>query len=338
MKLINTKLLPGFLLSLAVAIIAKIGATFFPTIGAASIAICLGIFLGNTFCKNEHLNYGTKFSESRLLEYSVALLGLTITFNTISHLGFSGFIFVVIMMVSVITFTYFLGKRLGFSDEMTLMIAGGNAVCGSSAIGAIAPAIRASDKEKGQSIVLINLLGTLLMFLLPFLGSLLFNGKNIINSMLTGGILQSVGQVVASASLINSDVTKYAMIFKITRILFLVVVVFSFEKIIARKQEKIHLKNANSHSKSRIFSVPWYILLFLAFCTLNTFLKLPLLIGAGSRFFSGWFEIIALAAIGLRLDLKKFLKEGPKFLVYMGMIGLFQIIMALILITLLQVK
>ncbi len=36
------------------------------------------------------------------------------------------------------------------------MMAGGNAVCGSSAIGAIAPAIQADDEEKGQIITFVN--------------------------------------------------------------------------------------------------------------------------------------------------------------------------------------
>lgn len=53
-------------------------------------------------------------------------------------------------------------------------MAGGNAVCGSSAIGAIAPAIQADDEEKGQIITLVNLLGTVMMLTLPFLGLALF--------------------------------------------------------------------------------------------------------------------------------------------------------------------
>ncbi len=50
------------------------------------------------------------------------------------------------------------------------MMAGGNAVCGSSAIAAIAPVIHAEEEEKGQIITLVNLLGTIMMLSLPFLG------------------------------------------------------------------------------------------------------------------------------------------------------------------------
>ncbi|MBF0779079.1 YeiH family protein [Streptococcus cuniculi] len=335
MKIRMREILPGFVLSFLVALVAKGLAVFVPSIGAASLAICIGIVLGNTVCRSKRLEKGTKFSESKLLEISVALLGLTVTFQTIGHLGVSGLIYIICMMTGVILFTYFLGRKLGFKDEMSLMIAGGNAVCGSSAIGAIAPAIKADSKDKGQAIVLINLLGTILMFVLPLIGVQVLGFSDLANSALTGGVLQSVGQVVASASLINDTVTQYATLFKITRILFLVVVVFAFERLMAKKNQEISAENTSA--KSIFASIPWYILAFLLLCCVNSSLPLPSFLGAGSKWFSTWFEITALAAIGLRLDFKKFLQEGPKFLMYMGLIGLVQIVLALILIFILRI-
>lgn len=73
-------ILPGLGLSILVAIIAKICAIFLPDLGGATLAILFGIVLGNIFFKQEVLEVGTKFSESVLLEYSVVLLGFTVTF------------------------------------------------------------------------------------------------------------------------------------------------------------------------------------------------------------------------------------------------------------------
>ena len=156
-----TPLLPGLGLSVSVAVLAKIVAIFLPDLGGATLAILFGIVLGNTFFKQEVLAVGTKFSESVLLEYSVVLLGFTVTFQTISHLGFNGLGYIITMMANVISATILIGKSLGYSDNMSTMMAGGNAVCGSSAIGAIAPSIGAKDDEKGQVITLVNLLGLL---------------------------------------------------------------------------------------------------------------------------------------------------------------------------------
>ena len=325
-----TPLLPGLGLSVSVAVLAKIVAIFLPDLGGATLAILFGIVLGNTFFKQEVLAVGTKFSESVLLEYSVVLLGFTVTFQTISHLGFNGLGYIIAMMATVISATILIGKRLGFSDNMSTMMAGGNAVCGSSAIGAIAPSIGAKDDEKGQVITLVNLLGTVMMLTLPFLGTMLYGKDLLANSALLGGTLQSVGQVVAGASLINPETVSYAMLFKITRIIFLVVVVFVFQQR-AQKQgtaQVQHLKKV---------SVPWYVIAFLSVCILNSCVKLPQFFNDGAHQIGTWFETIALAAIGLRLDFKKFMKEGLSFLTYGLLVGIVQTLAALVLVHLFRI-
>ena len=325
-----TPLLPGLGLSVSVAVLAKIVAIFLPDLGGATLAILFGIVLGNTFFKQEVLAVGTKFSVSVLLEYSVVLLGFTVTFQTISHLGFNGLGYIIAMMATVIISTILIGKRLGFSDNMSTMMAGGNAVCGSSAIGAIAPSIGAKDDEKGQVITLVNLLGTVMMLTLPFLGTMLYGKDLLANSALLGGTLQSVGQVVAGASLINPETVSYAMLFKITRIIFLVVVVFVFQQR-AQKQgtaQVQHLKKV---------SVPWYVIAFLSVCILNSCVKLPQFFNDGAHQIGTWFETIALAAIGLRLDFKKFMKEGLSFLTYGLLVGIVQTLAALVLIHLFRI-
>ena len=325
-----TPLLPGLGLSVSVAVLAKIVAIFLPDLGGATLAILFGIVLGNTFFKQEVLAVGTKFSESVLLEYSVVLLGFTVTFQTISHLGFNGLGYIIAMMATVISATILIGKRLGFSDNMSTMMAGGNAVCGSSAIGAIAPSIGAKDDEKGQVITLVNLLGTVMMLTLPFLGTMLYGKDLLANSALLGGTLQSVGQVVAGASLINPETVSYVMLFKITRIIFLVVVVFVFQQR-AQKQgtaQVQHLKKV---------SVPWYVIAFLSVCILNSCVKLPQFFNDGAHQIGTWFETIALAAIGLRLDFKKFMKEGLSFLTYGLLVGIVQTLAALVLIHLFRI-
>lgn len=324
-------ILPGLGLSLIVAMIAKVIALALPDLGGATLAILLGIVLGNTFFKQDYLASGTKFSESKLLECSVVLLGFTVTFQTISRLGMNGLIFIIAMMAIVIIAAIFIGKRLGFSENMGILMASGNAVCGSSAIGAVAPAIEADEDEKGQIITLVNLLGTVMMLTLPIIATSLFGKSLLAHSALLGGTLQSVGQVVAGASLINQQTVQFAMLFKITRIIFLVVVVFIFQK---RHQK--HQKIATT--TKRAFPIPWYVLAFLIICVVNSLVALPKPFSDSAHFISTWFETIALAAIGLRLDLKKFIKEGPKFLIYGLSVGSVQTIAAIVLIALLKIR
>lgn len=318
------KVLPGLGLSVAVAIVAKGLAVFLPTLGAATLAILCGILLGNTVFRQSLWEKGTKFSESKLLEISVVLLGLTVTFQTIQTIGWRGVLFILLQMSLTILWTWWLGKKLNFSRTMTLLMAGGNAVCGSSAIASIAPVIGAEEEEKGQIITLVNLLGTVMMLLLPLIAVQVF-GNVLAQSALIGGTLQSVGQVVASASMVNSQVLQYATLFKIMRIMLLVVVVLVFGR--------IQPAPAAATTKRRL--LPWYVAGFLVCCVLNSFIQLPTIIDTSAHFISSWFETIALAAIGLRLDFRKFLKEGPKFLAFAGGVGLVQITAALLFISLL---
>lgn len=327
-QIAHIHILPGLLLAVAVAIIAKWAAVLVPQIGGATIAILLGIVLGNTYFKQSIYQQGTKFAESRLLEYSVVLLGFTVTFQTISEMGLKGFVFIVLMMSIVITAAILIGKKMGFSQKMGLMMAGGNAVCGSSAIGAIAPAINADEEEKGQIITLVNLLGTVMMLTLPFLGLAIYGDDLLAKSALLGGTLQSVGQVVAGASLLDKEVVKYAMLFKITRIILLTVVVISFKKMANNKPQSVAKKG---------MPIPWYVLGFLLICVLNSFTTLPHWLSQTAQFVSGWFETTALAAIGLRLDFRKFIKEGPRFLYYGLSVGTVQTVAALMLIWLLRI-
>lgn len=328
-----TALLPGLLTAFAVTLAARGLAIFIPQVGAATLAILLGIVLGNTVCRQEALGVGTKFAESKLLECSVVLLGLTVTFQTIAQIGWQGIIYVLAMMITVITAAYFLGRRLGFGQKMALMMAGGNAVCGSSAIGAIAPAIRADDEEKGQIITLVNLLGTVMMLTLPFLGGAIFGDNLLAKSALLGGTLQSVGQVVAGASLISPATVQMAMLFKIMRIVMLVVVVAVFTRIAGTKPAA----KADTQSRKWRLPIQWYVLGFLLLCILNSAVTLPTAFSTTAHGISTWFETIALAAIGLRLNFAKFMQQGVRFALYGIGVGLTQTVVAIALIALLHI-
>lgn len=320
-------IVPGLLLSILVAALAKFSAIFLPQLGGATLAILFGIFLGNTVFKQSLLQKGTKFAESRLLEVSVVLLGMTVTFQTIAEMGIRGLLYILFIMTGTIFFTYKIGQRIGFNQTTSLLMAGGNAVCGSSAIASIAPCIHAKEEEKGQIITLVNLLGTVMMLTLPFIGRGLFGDDTLAISALLGGTLQSVGQVVAGASLLSEEIVQYAMLFKIMRIMCLALVVYFFTKIAAPSTTE-----QTTATQKKKFPLPWYLVGFLILCCLNSLLPIPSWVSENVKLISNWLETTALAAIGLRLDLMRFLQEGPRFILYGTSVGLFQTIAALILI------
>lgn len=117
------EILPGFLVCLVIGLLAQQIAQFFPSIGAALFAIGIGMLAGNTFLNNDIFNIGTKFSESRLLEYSIVLTGLTLHLADIMGIGFEGVGFIAIQMTLTICICYFIGKKLGFSKSFHFLCA-----------------------------------------------------------------------------------------------------------------------------------------------------------------------------------------------------------------------
>lgn len=328
-----SEIFPGVIICIIIAYISKLIGSYVPMIGGATLSILFGILIGNTLGKNKVYGKGTKFCESSLLSYSIVLLGGTLSIGTILKLGLSGLAYIVIQMIITIAVAIYLGKKFGFSENFSLLMASGNAVCGSSAIAATAPAIGADDKDKGIAITIVNLVGTILMLLLPLISYLLFSFETLKTSALIGGVLQSVGQVVASGALVNEEIKDLATIFKIVRVIFLVFVVLGFSAIKNHSNKKIS-ENTIEHKKAKI-AVPWYVIGFFITCTLFSLNIIPSSVSRIFKLISSNFEIIALAGIGMRVNFSALLKQGVKTSLYGLSISALQIISALILITLL---
>jgi uncharacterized integral membrane protein (TIGR00698 family) len=320
------EVLPGLIICIIIALIGKFIGNYMPSIGGASISIFIGMTVGNTFGNKKIYAKGSKFAESDLLSYSIVLLGGTLSAQTLLKLGFSGVTFIVLQMIITIAFAILIGKKLGFSENFRILMASGNAVCGSSAIAATAPVIEADDNEKGIVITIINVTGTILMLLLPFIAKAVFLTETVKTSALIGGILQSIGQVVASGSLVNENVKDLATIFKIVRIIFLVFVVLSFGTM-KTKSSQFSCKKSNSKVK-----VPWYVIGFFIMCTLFTMGVFSVEISKTFKLISNNLEIIALAGIGMRVNFRELIKQGAKASIYALEIATIQVISAIILI------
>jgi uncharacterized integral membrane protein (TIGR00698 family) len=323
------EILPGLMMCIIISIIGKFIGNYVPSIGAASISIFIGMLFGNTFGTKKIYANGSKFAESNLLSYSIVLLGGTLSAQTLMKLGVSGVGFIILQMIITITFAIFIGKKLGFSENFRFLMASGNAVCGSSAIAATAPVIGATDTEKGITITIVNFTGTILMLLLPFIAQIVFNLETTKTSAFIGGILQSIGQVVASGSLVNEPVKDLATIFKIVRIIFLVFVVISFG---AMKNSSSKSSSKKSTSKAK---VPWYVIGFFIMCFLFTLGIISPQVSKIFKLISNNFEIIALAGIGMRVNFRELIKQGVKASIYALSIATIQILSAILLISIL---
>ena len=114
--------IPGLLVAILVGLASMLIAKVVPKLGAATIAIFLGMLVGNLFLSQDVFKDGYKYSESDLLSYSIVLLGATLNISTLMSLGFSGILFVVIQMTVTIIGALYIGKKLGFGDNSVYLI------------------------------------------------------------------------------------------------------------------------------------------------------------------------------------------------------------------------
>ena len=325
------KILPGLIVSIIIGFFSIFLSKFVPSLGAATISIFLGMILGNLFLNKEVFHDGYKFSETELLSYSIVLLGATLSISTIMELGLGGIIFIIIQMAVTIIGAMYIGKKLGFSENFRFLMASGNAVCGSSAIAATAPVIDADDKEKGIAITIVNVTGVVLMLLLPVLAGILYKHELIKTSAIIGGTLQSVGQVVASGAMVNEATKDLATIFKIVRVILLVVVVFIFGHLKNKTNAEI-IKEEEVEVSNKKIKIPWYVIGFFITCALFSMNLISTEVSHVAKELSSKLEIIALAAIGLRVNFKDLIKQGKEVSLYGLFVGILQILTAVILI------
>ena len=333
MKQLVTKNAPGFLVCLVIALIAQGVAKFFPSIGAALFAIGLGILCGNTFLNRPVFDSGTKFSERSLLEYSIVLTGATLLLRDILALGWNGLPFIACQMALTIVAAYQIGRHMGFGKKFSLLMGAGNAVCGSSAIATVSPVVEADSKDKGISITIVNVTGTILMVLLPLITGFVYQHEVLHTSAMIGGTLQSIGQVIASAQLVGGEVVETATIFKIIRIVFIVLVALVYSRVNAdRDDTPLFARGEAAGTKAVKAGVHWFIIGFFLMAILHSLGVIPAPVSAVAKLVSQQFEIIALAAIGMRVKFRDLAAEGPRAMVYGVSVGVCQILFALVLI------
>ncbi len=311
----------GVILCLIIGIIALYLSSFIP-LGAVAIAIVLGITIGNTVKFGEKFNPGISFSEKNILSFAIALMGVNLNFTILQELGIKTVLFVIIAMGITIFSAVILSKIFNFNPKIALLMGIGNGVCGSSAIAATEKIIGAEKEDVGLSVAIVNFLGTIGIFLLPFITNIVLGFGDLKSGLAIGNTLQAVGQVVAAGFSISPDAGHIATIVKMTRISMLfplvLVLLFSFKEKIKGDKQKFQLPK-----------MPVFIIGFILFSLIPTLNLLPKESIEMIKKISHYSLIIAMAGIGLRITIKSILSSGKMTLQIASIIFFIQILFSI---------
>lgn len=312
------KLLYGIFLSIFVATIAVALSVFIP-IGSVTLAIIIGALVGNLVKIHRRYEYGIVFSEKRLLALAIALMGVNLDFEILSQLGFKVISLIIISIIFTIYISLVFAKIFNFDKRFSLTLGVGNGICGSAAIAATKDIIGLDKQKVALSVAIVNFLGTIGIFLVPFIGSYLLDLNDINLGVLIGNTLQAVGQVLASGFGVNDVVGQSSTIVKMARVLMLTPVIIFLIYFISKQNKELN----NSNQKLQI---PLFIIGFIFFSIISSFKLLPENIISIISLGSNYFLLIAMAAIGLKINFKVLKEHGGSALKIASFIFLAQII------------
>jgi uncharacterized integral membrane protein (TIGR00698 family) len=298
-------------------------APYFDWMNGVILGLFAGIIWGNLYPPKPILMPGVQYAGAKLLELSILFLAFSIQLKDISKLGWSNFLVIGILVLGVLLLTLCLSNKFKCPNATGWLVGFGTAICGSSAVAAVAPAISKDKEDAGIALAVVNLVGTIGMIILPLLlGAFAIDPKTA--GIIIGGTLHSVGNVAGAGYGMSDQIGDTAITIKLARVALLSPAVIFFTYL-TNKNQKEGVKTS--------FALPWYLWAFTLITLISSFVALPkevlkVLSETGKIVLT-----IAMFAIGLRVSFKTLYYSGKKALGF----GLILFVIQLLLIAVLLI-
>ena len=203
------------LLFLALAVLS------FSPIVSPPIALLFGILFVNIFGKVLETDSFVK----KLLQYSIIGLGFGINLNTAIKAGSQGFLFTVSTIALVMIFGLLLAKILKIDKTIAQLISAGTAICGGSAIAAVAPILKANSKQTSVALGIVFVLNAVALFIFPEIGHF-FNLSQNQFGIWSAIAIHDTSSVVGAASKYGNEALQIATTVKLARALWIIPLAF----------------------------------------------------------------------------------------------------------------
>ena len=217
-------LLPGLLACAAAVGTALSVHALLPALPAMTGAVLLGLLAANLPWAAGWTagagRPGLDFAGKHLMRGGIVLLGLKVSVTDVLGLGWPALLLITGVVLAAFAGTYGIGRLFRLPPPVPLLVAAGFAICGASAIGAMAAARRIRQQDTVLPIALVTLCGTLAIGVLPLLIGPLGLGPEAFGAW-AGASVHDVGQVVATAQTAGAAALAAAVIVKLTRVLLL---------------------------------------------------------------------------------------------------------------------
>lgn len=277
--------------------IPNLGVEAFPS----WLALLLGIVMASLNIIPTSINTG-KYTKT-LLSYSIVGLGFGITIEQAINVCSNG----LGLIIGSITFTlvagFIVSKFFSINNKTSILISSGTAICGGSAIAAVAPAIKAKDKEISIALATIFTLNALALIIFPIIGKLL-TMTDFQFGVWSAIAIHDTSSVVGAAATYSESALQTATTIKLARALFIVPIALFFSFLFSGNSKKIR--------------VPLFIVLYIIALLISSYIKFDFVIFNSEQVYEAIYSISkrtlvgALFLIGCSITLSKLKKSGLK--------------------------
>lgn len=299
------ELAPGMAVSLVVAA----AATFLSEHYGAPVllfALLLGMAL-NFLSAEGSCKEGIAFTARSVLRIGVALLGMRITLGQIAELGWMPVVLVVTLVVVTIGLSVVVAKWMGFQRLFGMLTGGATAICGASAALALAASLpNHPQKERATlfTVIGVSVLSTLAMITYPMIARF-FELTPVEAGVFLGATIHDVAQVVGAGYSMSTETGDVATVVKLMRVAMLLPVIVAAAMI-------TRMQGADGALDKRPPLLPLFAVGFLVLACINSTGWVPAMVQSGVNELSRWCLVIAIAAIGMKTQLKELASVGIK--------------------------
>ena len=222
-------------------------------IGNSAVSLFLGITLALLYKFPESfftLKYGSK-----ILQTGIVFLGGSLSIGTVYETNANYFLLVSIFVVLSFGAVILLGRLLGVSKKLSFLLASGTAVCGGTAIAAVAPAIKSKPEELTTAITIVFFLNAIAVLFFPIAQGYLGLSETQFGAWAALAI-HDTASVVGAASSVSEVSVEVAATLKVARTIWIVPLVIFAAWV---------YRNTNDS-----FGLPLFVVFFIAAALLNS--------------------------------------------------------------------
>lgn len=293
----------GIALAAALAVVAMLLGRWLPTVGGPVFAILLGLAIRNSMGMLPVFQPGLAFASKKVLQWSIIALGFGLSITQVVQTGLESLWVTLITMAAAFIVAGLLGRMLRVPDRLLTLIGVGTAVCGGSAIAAVAPIIKPSEHETAFAISTIFLFNVVAVLVFPFFGHLM-NMSDIGFGLWAGTAINDTSSVVAAAYSYSTEAGDYATVVKLTRATFIIPICLFYVFLEVKRQKQ----EGSGFSIRRL--IPWFIVWFVVASAVRSTGVLPDEVLVVLQFLAKFLMVLALAAIGLSSNMRAMVRTG----------------------------